>query len=151
MSDSIEPSVSISLTVATGKGSEALDFYAAAFGAKEHFRMPDPAGNVAHAEFDIRGTRIFFSEESEEWGAKAMPEGGVASCLFSIDLDDCDSAHAKAVEAGAKVISEPADQFWGARSSIVVDPYGYRWSLHQKTEEVSSEEVMRRAQELFGG
>lgn len=58
---------------------------------------------------------------------------------------------ARAVEAGAVSLSEPQDYFWGLRSSIALDPFGYRWSLAQLIEEVSPGEVQRRAEELMGG
>lgn len=142
-----EPTVSFSLTVKDA--AQALEFYANAFGAKELFRMPAPDGTVAHAEFTIGNTRIYISGEAEEWHAYAMPENTMASCLFSIGTEDCDAAHERATQAGAESLSPPADQFWGARSSIIKDPYGYRWSFNQMTEELSHEEVLKRAEKLF--
>jgi len=144
-----EPTVSISLTVKNG--SDALDFYTRAFGAKELYRMPTPDGGVAHAEFMLGNTKIYLSDESEEWHAFAMPEGTMASCLFSIQTDSCDESFSRAKDAGAEVLSEPEDQFWGMRSAIVKDPFGYRWSFGEFLEEVSPEEMEKRAKELYGG
>ncbi len=144
-----EPTVSLSLTV--NDGSAALDFYTRAFGAKELYRMADPGGGVAHAEFMLGNTKIFLSEASPEWHAAAMPEGAKASCLFAIQTDSCDDSFKRATEAGGEVLSEPEDQFWGCRSAIIRDPFGYRWSFGQVIEEVSPEEMARRAKELFGG
>ena len=146
--DAPTPTVSFSLTFKDA--AAALDVYKRAFGAEELFRMPMPGGGTAHAEFRLGNTRIFMSDESEEWGAFAMPEGTTASCLFSIETDDCDASHAKALREGAESISEPEDQFWGCRSSVIRDPFGYRWSFAQITEQLSPEEVMKRANELFG-
>jgi len=143
------PPLSISLTVKTG--NPALKFYADAFGTKETFKMEGPNGEVFHAEFELNGCHVFLSEESEEWHAHAMPEGATASCLFSITTDDCDAAFKKACAAGAHPLSQPANQFWGSRSAVVRDPFGYRWGLIQQIEDVSPEEVQRRAAELFGG
>jgi len=81
-----EPTVAFSLTVKDG--SRALQFYAKALGAEELYRMPAPDGGIAHAEFMIGNTRIYISEESEEYHAFAMPEGVTASCLFSIMTSD---------------------------------------------------------------
>ncbi len=144
-----EPTVSFSLTVLDA--AEALKFYTEAFGAQELFRLPAPDGSIAHAEFLIGNSRIFISGESPEWQAFAVPEGQLASCLFSISTDDCDSAHNRAVKAGAKSLGEPQNFFWGTRSSIVKDLFGYRWSLNQKIEDLTPEEVERRAQEFFSG
>lgn len=143
-----EPTVSLSLTVK--KGNEALQFYQKAFGAVELYRMPTPDGGIAHAEFVIGTTKIFLSDEAEDWHAFAMPEGASASCLFGIMTDSCDESFARAKEAGAEVLSEPADQFWGSRSAIVKDPFGYRWSFSEVIEEVSPEEMMKRANEAYG-
>lgn len=144
-----EPTVALSLTVKSV--SDALAFYAKAFDAKELYRMPTPDGGVAHAEFMIGGSKIYISDEAPDWHAEAMPEGTKASCLFAIQAENCDDAFKQAVEAGGKVLREPEDQFWGVREAMVQDPYGYRWSLCQMVEEVSPEEMARRAKELFGG
>ena len=144
-----QPTVSLSLTVK--RAGDALDFYAKAFGAEELFRMPTPDGGVAHAEFMIGNSRLYISDEAPEWHAEAMPEGTKASCLFAIAVENCDDAFKKAVDAGGKALREPEDQFWGIREGMIQDPYGYRWSLGQLVEEVSPEEVARRAKEIFGG
>ena len=144
-----ESTVAVSLTVKNA--SEALDFYTKAFGAKELFRMPTPDGNVAHAEFMIGNTQIYISSESPEWHAFAMPEGTMASSLLAIATDSCDDSYKKATEAGGKGLSDPENQFWGMRTAIIKDPYGYRWSFRELVEEVSPEEMMKRAQKLFGG
>ena len=147
MQPAIEPTVSFSLTVKNA--SSAIDFYSDAFGAVELFRMPTPAGGVAHAEFMIGNTRIYISDESAEWHAFAMPDGTMASCLFSIATEDCDRSYHQAIKAGAESLSKPQNQFWGTKSALVKDPFGYRWSLNQKIEEVSPEELARRAREYF--
>lgn len=142
------PSVSLSLTVKNA--AKALEFYSNALGAEEVFRMPTPDGGIAHAEFLVGNTHIYISDEAPDWQAYAMPEGETASCLFSIVIDDCDKAYENAVKAGAKSLSPPQDHFWGARSAIVKDPFGYRWSFGQQIEEVTPEEMAKRAQAFFG-
>jgi uncharacterized glyoxalase superfamily protein PhnB len=149
MTTDTEPTVSLSLTVRDANA--ALDFYARALGAKELFRLPAPDGSVAHAEFMVGNTHIYISDEAPEWHAKAMPDDGMAACLFTIMTDNCDDAYRRALDAGAHSLGEPTDQFWGMRSAMVKDPYGYRWSFAQRTENLSSEEIMARAQEFFGG
>ena len=142
-----QPTVALSLTVKDS--SKALSFYADAFGAEELFRLASPDGGIGHAQFMIGNTMIYISDEAPEWHAYAMPEGATASCLFAIAAEDCDESFGRAVKAGAKVLREPADQFWGTRSCIIKDPFGYRWSLVQQIEELSPEEIFKRAQELY--
>ena len=142
-----EPTVSFSLTVRDT--SVALKFYAEAFGAKELFRLPTPQGGVAHAEFMIGNSRIYISDEADEWFAFAMPSDGTASCLFSIATDDCEKSCRRAVEAGAELLTRPTDYFWGTKTALVKDPFGYRWAFNQKIEDVSLEELEKRAEEYF--
>jgi len=147
MEQNFEPTVALSLTVKDTAG--ALDFYAKALGAEELFRMPSPDGGVAHAEFMVGNTRIYISDESPEWHAFAMAEGSTASCIFSVTTADCNAAYSQATTAGAESLSEPKDQFWGTRSAIIKDPFGYRWSFSQQVEDVSPEELEKRIQSFF--
>ena len=147
MEQTLNPTVSFSLTVTDA--SKALKFYSEALGAEELFRLPTPEGGVAHAEFMIGNTRIYISDEAEEWHAFAMPEGTTASCLFSIMTEDCQRSYDRAIKAGAESLSEPMNYFWGTRSALIKDPFGYRWSFNQIIENVSPEEIARRAQEFF--
>ena len=141
------PTVSFSLTVKDA--ASALAFYSEALGAEELFRMPSPEGGVAHAEFMIGNTRIYISDEAPDWHAFAMPEGVMASCLFAIATEECDKSYNRAIEAGAESLGEPINTFWGTRSAMIKDPFGYRWSFSQRIEDVSPEEIARRAQEFF--
>ncbi len=147
MEQTIEPTVSLSLTVKDP--SSALNFYTQALGAEELLRLPTPDGGVAHAEFMIGNTRIYISDEAAEWHAFAMPEGATASCLFSIMAADCDRSYDRAIKAGAESLSHPMDYFWGTRTALIKDPFGYRWALNQRIEDVSPEELERRAQAFF--
>lgn len=150
MAASQSPTVLISLTVANGKGNAALAFYADAFGAEVLYRMDTPDGGVAHSEFKIGDSRIFLSEEYADYKAAGMPEGSLSSCLLCIETDDCDAAHRQALDAGASPIYPPTDEFWGVRTAVISDPFGYRWSLGQLIEKLTPEEVSKRAAELFG-
>lgn len=145
------PAATVSISLTVMNVSNALKFYTDAFGAQELFRLPAPDGTVVHAEFMIGNSHISISSEAPEWHAFAMPEGTFASCLFSIATEDCDSSHNRAVKAGAGSLSQPQNYFWGTRSAIVKDPFGYRWSFNQKIEDVSPEELERRAKEFFSG
>lgn len=143
-----DPSVVISLTV--GDVAAALDFYTAAFGAKELVRMAMPDGTAVHAEFMIGNCLLYVSCGSEQWKAAPLPEGALAPCLFGINVDDVDAAFEKAVSAGANPVEEPTNQFWGMRTAIVSDPFGYRWNVRKQIEDVSNEEIMKRAMEMMG-
>ncbi len=143
------PTVSLSLTV--NNGVEALAFYEKALGAETIVKMEMPDGGLAHGQFRVGNTDIWISNPDPNWSAEAFPEGIQAACLFSVVVENCDASHQRALEAGMQSLSEPADQFWGHRSSIVLDPYGYRWSFSHVVETLSMEEIERRAAELMQG
>ena len=147
MESTTQPTVSFSLTVKDA--AKALSFYIEALGATELYRMPAPDGSLAHAEFKIGNTRIYISDEAPDWYAYAMPAGTMASCLFAIATDDCDAAYKRAMDAGAISLKAPVEEFWGSRSAIIKDPFGFRWSFNQQIENLSLEEIEQRAQALF--
>lgn len=140
-------SVTPSLTARSA--DKSLKFYAAAFGAVEHFRLPDEkTGGVAHAEFVIGNSAMMISDEYPSFGciAPEYSKGGA----FMIYVPDCDAAFAQSIAAGATSITEPSDQFWGDRTAQVADPFGYRWSLAQKVSSPTVEE-MAEGMKNFGG
>lgn len=124
----------------------ALEFYKQAFGAVERFIMPDENGGVMHGEFQIGDSVLMFCDEAPDWGA-VSPET-VGGCPFSLNLyvPDCDAVTDRALAAGATVERPPATFPWGERSSLVRDPFGFRWAICTHLEEVSPEEVQRRLQ-----
>ncbi len=133
---------SVTPSLTAKDANAALAFYAAAFGAEEHFRLPDAkTGGVAHAEFAIGSSTMMISDEYPDYNCLA-PEIGQGG-TFMIYVPDVQAAFDQAVRAGATVLQEPADQFWGDRSARVSDPHGYRWTLAQRTRQVSSEEMSR--------
>lgn len=137
-------SVTPSLTVSDGKG--ALDFYTRALDATEIFRLESPnSGKLMHAEFTIGDSRMMISDEFPDWGSVA-PVFGTGG-LFTIQVDDVDTAFTKAIYQGATVIQEPADQFWGDRTARVADPYGYRWTFATHLRDVSPEEMTKAVAE----
>lgn len=144
MSQTNEPTVSFSLTCKSADA--ALDFYTRALGAVELYRISPAPGAVAHAEFMIGTTRINISDEFAPGHAFAIPEGGLAPCVFSIQVEDCDQAFARALAAGGSPLTPSRDQFWGKRTAMIRDPFGYRWGFNQHIEDVSPEELQKRAQ-----
>ena len=149
MQNSELPTLSVSLTVADA--GKALDFYQKALGITELFRMPAPDGSVFHAEFMLGNSHMYISVGEPDWKAAPHSEGSTASCLFGVICEDPDSAYQAAVDAGCETLEEPKSQFWGWRTAIVRDPYGYRWNFHKEEEKLSPEEVGKRAAALFEG
>ena len=134
---------SLTPSVVVDNATQALDFYANAFGAKETYRLP-MGDKIAHAEMDIAGSRFMLSDEFPEWGALSPKSRGGSTGGMLIYVEDADQAIDRAVKAGAQVVQPPEDQFWGDRMGTVVDPFGHKWMLGTHKEEVSAEEMDRR-------
>ena len=129
--------------------AKALEFYKAAFGAKEIMRFEMPGGVVAHAEIEIGGSRVMLADEMPDWGNRGPETLGGATGGLCVYVPNVDEAFAKAVAAGAKVFKPLTDQFYGDRSGTVIDPFGHVWTLATHIEDVSHEEMHRRMAEMM--
>ncbi|MCA9277963.1 MAG: VOC family protein [Phycisphaeraceae bacterium] len=111
----------------------AIEFYTQAFDAKELFRAPAEDGKrLMHASMQIGHSVIFLNDDFPEMcgGVSRHPNALRAVPMrLHQNVSDVDTAHAKAVRAGATTVLAPADMFWGDRYSIVKDPFGHEWSF----------------------
>ena len=131
--------------------AEAIDFYARAFGAREILaRIADGQGRVGHAELQIGRSVFYLADEHPEIDKFGPPSLGGSPVSFLLHVDDVDTLVQQAVSAGAELTQPVADQFYGDRTGQVKDPYGYSWTLSTHVEDVSEEEMQRRAAELYG-
>jgi PhnB protein len=144
------PCVTPHLTIDGAAG--AIDFYKEVLGASERTRMPMPDGTVAHAEIEIGGSVIMVGEANLPIPTDPSPKqlGGSPVSLF-VYVKDVDDVFQRAVNAGAKPVTEPADHFYGDRVAPVDDPYGHRWNIGTHIEDVPPEEMERRAAEAMSG
>ncbi len=126
----------------------AIDFYVAVFGATVVQRMDGADGTVPHAELDFGDGRLQLGDPSEEYGL-AAPDGVADSSSSStcIYVPDVDAVFARAVEHGARVREEPSTFVTGDRFASVLDPFGHRWAIMTRVEDVSPEETERRLAE----
>ncbi len=129
----------------------AIDFYGAVFGATERMRMPGPDGRIGHAELQLGDSVIMLADESPEIGFRSPKAIGGSPVTLSVYADDVDAVVARAEQAGATVLRPVEDQFYGDRSGEFEDPFGHRWSVATHVEDVSPEEMGRRAAEAMGG
>ena len=140
-------SLSPYLTVDDGKA--AIDFYKRAFGASEIGVMESPDGRIAHAALKIGNSVLMFSDPFPQFAGKPPTElGGTTAALF-LYVEDVDAVVRQATEAGASVLMEPEDQFWGDRMGQVTDPFGHIWQIATHIEDVSPEELDSRSREIF--
>ncbi|MGP9801265.1 VOC family protein [Rheinheimera sp. NSM] len=128
----------------------ALDFYQNAFGAETIMRMDMPGGAVMHAEMRIGSAVFMLSEQSDDWGNKSPDMLGDSPVTLMVYVPDVDAFVERAVAAGAKLTMAVADQFYGDRSGCLLDPFGHRWMISTHIEDVSEQEMAKRAAQMFG-
>lgn len=132
-------------------GAAAIAFYGEAFGAVEigeRFSAPD--GQLIHAEVQIGDSVIMISEEAEADAPARSPQSlGAVSAIMATYWEDVDAAWERAVGTGAEVLFPLADQFYGDRAGRLRDPFGQQWMMSQRIEQLSAEEMRRRAQGFF--
>ena len=125
---------------------EALDYYRDVFGA----RVTDVTefdGLVVHAGLDFGAGFLQVGEPSPDYGLVPAPEGDADCYSIGIYVSDIDAVTARAVAAGATVREEPSTFVSGDRFSSVRDPFGVRWSIMTRVEDLSEQESAARVAE----
>ena len=127
----------------------AAEWYEQALGAELGNRIPVPGGRYLQIELIFGDSHVMIADEFPEMGAISPQTLGGTYGALTIATDDVDALWQRAVDAGAEVFHPLQDAFWGERHGQIVDPFGHRWGLAQKIEDVAPEEVARRAAALF--
>jgi PhnB protein len=122
----------------TVKGVAGLiEFLKTTFDATEKELMKRADGSIHHAEMQIGDSVIMMGEATGEW----KPTGA----SLHVYVPDTDATYRRALEAGATSLREPVDQFYGDRAGGVQDAWGHGWWLATHIEEMSKEEMEKRA------
>ncbi|MEV0687465.1 VOC family protein [Nocardia sp. NPDC050378] len=133
---------SITCFLAVPDGDAAIDFYSEVFGAKLLSRADGPDGQAVHAE-------LLIGDSTMQLGIP-LPDNSVRAPLDWVHTSivhycpDVDDAVARAVARGAKVVEDIQTFVTGDRYAVVVDPFGHRWAVMTRVENVSREEADRR-------
>lgn len=130
-------------------GTKAIEFYKKAFNAQEIGVHRTPDGKVMHAMLKIGDSMLMLADEFPDMGSKSAQSLGGSPVVLNIYTEDVDKLFNQALSAGAKETMALADQFWGDRYGQVVDPFGHHWALASRKENVSPEELERRAKAMF--
>lgn len=116
----------------------SLEFYVAAFGLSAENILRDDKGAAFHAELQANGETVLMigPEGSPDSPHGMSPNSGGYKPSFNAYLyvGDVDAFAARAADAGAEMVEEPADQFWGDRTAAFKDPDGYLWFIATKIE-----------------
>ena len=149
MSTSAHPVSEVTPYLCIRDAAKAIDFYVDAFGARETFkRITDSTGRVGHAEIQIGATTIMLADEHPEHGFVSPLTLKGAHMQFFVAVTDADEAVRRAVGAGGRLTKPVQNQFYGHRSGEITDPFGYRWTLSTKVEDVPDDELQRRAADV---
>ena len=130
--------------------ARAADWYVDALGAEIGRRIRVPDGRYMQIELRLGDSQVMIADEFPEMGAVSPQTLGGTYGALTVAVDDADAAWQRALDAGAEVFHELEDAFWGERHGQFIDPFGHRWGVARTQEEVSPEEVERRAAALFG-
>ena len=136
--------------IVTGAAA-AIAFYQQVFGAKLRLRLDAPGGKVGHAELEIGDSLVMLADENPEMGALAPLTVGGTPVGLHLYVPDVDAVAAKAVAAGAALKRAVENQFYGDRLGSLVDPFGHLWHISTHIEDVSPEEIGRRAAAMAKG
>jgi PhnB protein len=120
---------------------KVIRFLKEAFGAEEKERFTAPDGRIMHAEVKIGDSVIMLGEPMGPWQPRPAN-----LYLYVKDIDD---AYRRALKAGGTSVMEPTDQFYGDRSGGVSDPSGNCWFIATHVEDVSKDEMRKRAQDAM--
>ncbi|WP_223909217.1 VOC family protein [Actinomyces capricornis] len=122
---------------------QAVDFYRDALGA----RVVDTTeinGIVVHAELDFGNGRLQIGEPTPDYGLTPPPAGGAACYSIGLYCPDVDELLARAMRAGATVREEATTFVSGDRYASINDPFGVRWTIMTRVEDLSEAESARR-------
>lgn len=129
---------------------KAIDFYNRALGAKPRVRFIGPDGkSIMHAELEIGNSVIMLGGEQAEKGCRGPQTLGGTPVSLYLYVEDADKAFHRATSAGATVTMAVADMFWGDRCGQFVDPFGHKWSVATRKEDLSQEEIQKRGEAFF--
>ncbi len=109
--------------------------------------MPGPGGSIMHAELQIGDSVVMLSDPFPQASTTPPKELGGTSVSIMLYVEDNDSLYKQAVDAGATSLMEPDTMFWGDRMASVQDPFGHSWTIMTHVEDVSPEEMEKRAEQ----
>lgn len=136
--------------ICVNDAANAIEFYKKAFGATELMRLADPSGRIGHAEVKIGDSHLMLADEFPEMNFRSPQSLGGSPVTIHLYVEDVDAIANQAVAAGAKLVKEVKDQFYGDRSGTVEDPFGHVWYIATHKEDVSLEEINKHAAAMSG-
>lgn len=125
--------------------ADAIAFYTTVLGATERVRMDGPNGVIGHAELQLGDSMIMLADEHPDIDVRGPRHFGGTPVSIHVYVADVRAVFAAALAAGAKPMREVTDEFYGDRIGSFEDPWGHRWHIASHFEDVTPEEMERRA------
>ena len=139
----------ITAHVVVRDAARAVEWYTNVLGAEQLLRIPTPDGRLMSVELRFGDSTVMLADEFPEMGIVSPQTLGGTYMALHLMVDDVDKVWQRALDGGAEVFHPLQDSFWGERAGQVIDPFGHRWGLAQHLHDVSREELVRAAQEMF--
>jgi PhnB protein len=131
--------------------ARAIAFYTAVFGARERMRLDAREGKIGHAELEIGDSLVMLADEFPPMDAFGPAKFGGSPIGLHLYVADVDAVAREAVAGGAKLVRPLRNEFYGDRTCTIEDPFGHRWNVSTHVEDVSNDEIARRAAEWARG
>jgi PhnB protein len=128
----------------------AIAFYTTVLGATERMRMDGPGGTIVHAEIQIGDAVLMLADAMPDMGWRSPAQVGGTPVGLMVYVEDVDATFRTALDNGATEMRAPSDQFYGDRTAQFRDPFGHEWYAATHVEDVSEEEMGKRAAEAMG-
>lgn len=122
------------------KSSQLVSFLKNVFDARENYRTDNPDGTIRHAEYQVGDSRLMLSEATDTY--PPMP------AMLMLYVTNCDATYKKAVDAGARSLREPQNEYYGDRMAGVLDDSGNQWWIATHVEDLTPEEMKKREAEM---
>lgn len=129
----------VSIWLTTKSTDKLISFLTEAFNAKELGRVFNTDGSIGHAEVQIGDSKILMFDSKPEWP--------LFRSFIHLYIENADEIYEQALKAGAKSMTKMTTHFWGDRGGRVIDPFGNVWWINSHVEDVSAEEMERRAKQ----
>ncbi|MGH7429506.1 MAG: VOC family protein [Candidatus Methylomirabilaceae bacterium] len=136
--------------------ADAIEFYKKAFNAVEMARRPGPQGKLIHACIRIGDSTLMLVDEFPDWGSFGPKSLKGSPVTIHLQVEDVDAVVERAVSAGAKItmplgvgakaVKPVQDQFYGDRTGTLEDPFAHVWFLATHKEDLTPEEINKRAE-----
>jgi len=145
------PPHTLTAHIVVSDAARASAWYQRAFGAREQARVTLPGGKVLTVVLRIGDSQLHVASEFPQAGILSPASIGGTATVLQIQTGDAGALWQRALDAGAEIHHELADQFWGERHGQLTDPFGHRWNIAQHLRDLTPEEIEAAAAQAFSG